>query len=347
MRIVCKTVLLISCAFASASNAQQAAPEPKRVALTDPVLIVLASKEATARIFSPEGDRLPILATLPTGQNPQDVAIARDGRLAYVTNAGDDSLTVLDLEQMAVRDTLRPSGLKSPTGIAVGADGKKLFVGSRGTNSLLVLGASGEKVSELPVQLPTSVAMSPDGKRLYVTSDSTQSVLAIDASSDKLVATIKTGRQPRGLAFSSDGKTLVITCVAQDIMHVVNTATNEIQATLGAGRAPIGAAVAPSGLFAYNTTRELQAGTVSSYISVIDLRHGNDKARKGHDIPIGTMASKVLVSDDGQFLYIAAMNPTTPSNTVIAVDLAMMELARWVDGGAGVSGMALRRGRAK
>lgn len=347
MRIVCRTLLLISWLCAAPANAQQAALEQKRVALTDPVLIVLASKESAARIFSTDGDKLPLIKTLPTGQNPQDVAITRDGRVAYVTNAADHSITVLDLEQMVVRDTLRPSGLKGPTGIAVGPDGKKLYVGSRGTHSLLVLGANGQKITELKVEDATSVVSSPDAKRVYVASDSTQSVLVLDSSSDKVVATIKTARQPRGLAFSPDGKTLVITCVAQDVMHVVNPTTNEIEATLGSGRAPISAAVSYDGRFAFNTTRELQAGTVVSNIAVVDLRRGNDKARKGHDVPIGTMASKVLLNDDGQLLYIAAANPTAPNNTIVIVDLEMMELARWVDGGAGVSGMALRRGSAK
>jgi YVTN family beta-propeller protein len=214
-------------------------------ARTDKLLIVLSPKDATAKVFLAIADRLDLLRTTPTGKGPQDVCIAPDGKTAYVANGLD--ITVTDLEHLKAAGTLAPAHLKSPTSVAITPDGKKLYVGARGSNLLLVLSPAGQVLKEIALTDPATVAIAPAARRAYVASNSTQSVLVVDTVTDEIVATIKTGRQPRGIAFTPDGKTVVITCVAHDVMLLVDAATNEVKATIGAGRSLRSAAVLPDG----------------------------------------------------------------------------------------------------
>jgi len=230
-----------------ALTAAQTATQEKLPGRTDKLLIVLSPKDATAKVFLANADRLDLLRTIPTGKGPQDVCIAPDGNTAYVANGLDDSITVIDLEHLKAAGTLAPAKLKSPTSVAITPDGKKLYVGARGSNLLLVLSPAGQVLKEIALTDPATVAIAPAARRAYVASNSTQSVLVVDTVTDEIVATIKTGRQPRGIAFTPDGKTVVITCVAHDVMHLVDAATNEVKATIGAGRSLQSAAVLPDG----------------------------------------------------------------------------------------------------
>jgi YVTN family beta-propeller protein len=318
----------------------QTAKDERLPAPTDKLLIVLSLKDATARVFLAAGDRLNLLRTIPTGKGPQDVCIAPDGKSAYVTNGLEDSITVVDLDHLKVTGKLTPANLKSPTGVAMTPDGKKLYVGARGANLLLALSPAGQVLKEIAVADPSTVAISPAGRRAYVASDSTQSVLVLDTATDAVVATIKTGRQPRGIAFTPDGKSIIITCVSHDVMHLVDAATNEVKATIGAGRSLQSAAVAPDGRLAFTVTRDVRDGGVVSAVSVVDLRGASP--RKVKDIPVGSMAYKVLVSRDGAYLYVTSTCTTNPLDNVAVIDLLTMEIARFAQGGAGAAGMALR-----
>ena len=261
----------------AAQTAQERLP-----ARTDKLLIVLSPKDATAKVFLAIADRLDLLRTIPTGKGPQDVCIAPDGNTAYVANGLDDSITVIDLEHLKAAGTLAPAHLKSPTSVAITPDGKKLYVGARGSNLLLVLSPAGQVLKEIALTDPATVAIAPAGRRAYVASNSTQSVLVVDTVTDEIVATIKTGRQPKGIAFTPDGKTVVITCVAHDVMHLVDAATNEVKATIGAGRSLQSAAVLPDGRLAFTVTRDVRDGGVYSNVFGGRLARRQPAQSQGH-----------------------------------------------------------------
>jgi YVTN family beta-propeller protein len=309
----------------------QTTKDEKLPAPTDKLLVVLSPRDATARVFRAAGDRLDLLRTVPTGKGPQDVCITPAGTTAYITNGLDDSLTVLDLHTLKATGTLAPANLKRPAGVAVTPDGKKLYVSARGAKLVLVLSPAGQVLKEIPVTDPTNVAVAPSGGRAYVANDSAQSVLVLDTVADDVVASIKTGRQRRGIALTPDGKSIVITSVSQDVMHLVSAATNEVEATIGAGRSLQSATVTPDGRLAFSVTRDVRDGGVFSNVSVVDLRNANP--RKVKDIPVGSMASKVLVSGDGAYLT----SITNPQDTVAVIDLLTMEIARFAQGGTGAT----------
>src|SRR5688500_2194080 len=93
-----------------------------------PSLLVLNKNDATLAIVDPASGRT--VATVPTGSGPHEVAVADDGRLAFVTNYGAGTAgTTLSVIDVAARKELRRvdlADLRRPHGIAV-VNGKVLF----------------------------------------------------------------------------------------------------------------------------------------------------------------------------------------------------------------------------
>ena len=65
-----------------------------------------------------------VVRRLPTGSNPAAVVVSPDGRLAYIANRLDDSLTVVDIRRLQVKSRIDLGG---PKGITALRHGEQLF----------------------------------------------------------------------------------------------------------------------------------------------------------------------------------------------------------------------------
>ncbi len=81
-------------------------------------------------------------ASILVGDNPNDIALSKDGRLAFVACADDNSVSVIDLQQRKVLETLTatlypdaPTGSTSNS-VALSADEKTLYVANADNNCL-------------------------------------------------------------------------------------------------------------------------------------------------------------------------------------------------------------------
>ena len=72
-----------------------------------------------------------LTGTIQLGHQPWHPVITPDGRLLYVGNKDDNSVSVVDLEAMAVVTTITGPGLAEPHGSAVSADGKYVYISNR------------------------------------------------------------------------------------------------------------------------------------------------------------------------------------------------------------------------
>lgn len=125
---------------------------------------------AKVRTGVPVGDRS------VGGSSPGAVVAGK--KEVFVSNAGQDSLTVLDAHTNKVKKTivLEPAksvkGLRGvlPFGMALSPDEKRLYVACSGINAVAVLDApKGQVLGYLPTAwFPARVAVSPDNKTLYV-----------------------------------------------------------------------------------------------------------------------------------------------------------------------------------
>lgn len=74
---------------------------------------------------------------MAVGTNPQCVAVAPDGRHAYVTNNGSNAVSVIDTANNHVTATV-PVG-HGPWVVVVVPDGRHAYVTNNGSNTVSVL----------------------------------------------------------------------------------------------------------------------------------------------------------------------------------------------------------------
>jgi YVTN family beta-propeller protein len=82
-----------------------------------------------------------VVATIPVGRNPQNIAWAPDGRFAYVVNQGSNTVSVIDARTYQVTATI-PTGT-GPTSIAVLPNGRQAYVSNLDSGTLTVLELTG------------------------------------------------------------------------------------------------------------------------------------------------------------------------------------------------------------
>jgi len=118
-----------------------------------------------------------ITQQITVGDNPNDMVIRRDGKFAFVANADDNSVSVIDLNKgMAVETLVATLYPDAPTGsttnaVALSPDEKTLYVANADNNCLAVFDVSkpGESTSKgfIPVGwYPTAIKTT--GKKVFV-----------------------------------------------------------------------------------------------------------------------------------------------------------------------------------
>jgi YVTN family beta-propeller protein len=97
-------------------------------------------------VFDTEKNRL--VDAIAVGDNPNDLCISRNGRTLFVTNANDNTVSVIDLSQSKVLETLNtavyPTGLSGTTSnsVALSNDDKTLYIANADNNCLAVFDVS-------------------------------------------------------------------------------------------------------------------------------------------------------------------------------------------------------------
>ncbi|MGN6166060.1 MAG: beta-propeller fold lactonase family protein [Flavisolibacter sp.] len=114
---------------------------------------------------------------ISVGDNPNEMVLSGNGRYLFVCNANDNSVSVIDVQQQTVIETLNaapypnaPSG-STTNGLALSGDGKTLYVANADNNCIAVFDVAwpGRSTAKgfIPVGwYPTSIKMI--GKKLWV-----------------------------------------------------------------------------------------------------------------------------------------------------------------------------------
>nr|MBA4141314.1 YncE family protein [Segetibacter sp.] len=111
------------------------------------------------------------------GDNPNEMVLSKNGRFAYVCNGNENTVSVIDLDNNLVIETLNsalypdaPNG-STPNGLALSADEKTLYIANATNNCLAVFDVSKQGMSKaegfIPVGwYPTNVKVI--GKNIWV-----------------------------------------------------------------------------------------------------------------------------------------------------------------------------------
>jgi YVTN family beta-propeller protein len=101
-------------------------------------------------------------AKIPVGTSPRGVAVAPDGKRAYVANVISNNVSVIDTATNTMVGTPIPVG-DSPSLVAVAPDGKHAYVTNLASNNVSVIDtASGAVAATVPVgSNPVGVGIVP------------------------------------------------------------------------------------------------------------------------------------------------------------------------------------------
>jgi len=152
-------------------------------------------------ILPPVGDW--VMSNISVGQRDEGFDVSPDGKEAWIANAGDGTVSVVDLAEKRVTATLQVD-VKSANRLKFTPDGKRVLISTLGGADLVVIDAARHKVEKrVPVgHGAAGILVQPDGKRAYVACTPDDNVAVIDLSTLTVAGHIEAGGNPDGLAWA-------------------------------------------------------------------------------------------------------------------------------------------------
>ncbi len=140
---------------------------------------------------------------IPVGHGSEGFDITPDGKTAWVANAQDGTISVVDLDAKKVTATLA-ADVRSANRIKFTTDGKLALVSLLGSPDLVILDVATQKVvKRLPIgHGAAGILIDPGGARAYVSCGPDNYVAVIDLKTLAVAGHIDAGGNPDGLAWA-------------------------------------------------------------------------------------------------------------------------------------------------
>jgi YVTN family beta-propeller protein len=144
---------------------------------------------------------------IPVGRGAEGFDVSPDGKEIWVANAGDGSVSIIDVAAKAVTQTI-PAEATSANRLKFTPNGKFVFIaGQAGADgaAVTVIDAATRKVTKRITvgRGAEGIQMQPDGARVYVACSPDNYVAVIDPATFAVVGRIEAGGNPDGLAWAS------------------------------------------------------------------------------------------------------------------------------------------------
>src|SRR5436189_4149076 len=125
------------------------------------------------------------------GSDPEQFAISRDGKFAFIANEDDATASIVDLESGQSRGKIKVS--EEPEGVGVNPSNGEVYVTCEEKGEVFAIDPDQQRVmAKIDTGgRPRSIAFLPDGSRAYVACENGGYVAVIDAKSHKLISKIQ------------------------------------------------------------------------------------------------------------------------------------------------------------
>ena len=344
-------VLLLSAAVLGAC-ASSGGVERRVAALPSLHLLVLNKGAATATIIDPGTGA--VLASMPTGQGPHEVAVSPDGNTAVISNYGTpdapgSTLTVLDLTTRRAVATIDLAPHRRPHGVAWLPDNRRVAVTLETDSLLAIVDVPGGRIERtVPTRQGGShmLRVNGDGTYAYVANIGSGSVTMIDLAGRYVLRTVPTGAGAEGLALTPDGAELWVANRADDAVTILDAQTMAVRDTLHSAAFPIRIAFTPDGATALVTNA--QSGAVRLFDVASGDSLGTVTIRADSSATLGTMLGRafgqgtgvpigLVVSRDGRRAYVSSANV----DAITVIDIRSRRIVGFLPTGREPDGLAL------
>jgi len=293
-----------------------------------------ADPAVAGKAFSWTGPPSPSLPPkIYVGDNPRGIAVSPNGRKLYVTNASENTVSVIDLTTGV--EIRRITGVgPTPVDVAFTPDSAKAFVTNEVGRSVSVIDAVNDNVIGKIIGLapnPEEVAVTPDGRYAYVAHWSFSPVTRIDTSDFSAVRILSPQRPLQGIALHPVESLTYVTYYTFYWGQAVGVLDNDsrLQATWSGPDLNWSAALAFGNRYLFVANPRDGVNTVTAY----DTLTGQTAAI----LPGGGSPRGVAASPDGSRVYVA--NLTGDSVTVI--DASSLSIIDTIPAGDGAYDVAL------
>ncbi len=257
------------------------------------------------------------------------------GPLAYASNEGSGTVSVIDTATDTVKATLRVG--KKPRGIALSADGKRLYLSDQELDALVVVDTAkgtepapraARKISRSHLPLARRAA----GSRVMIEEDN--EVAIDDTTTLEVKSRINTrGKNPDHAVWSPDGHWLYVSAENADSVDIIDVAAGAIVKSLVVGLRPRGIGFLPDGSRAY------VAAEAAGVVAVVDVA----KQEVIGSIKAGLRSNGIVVHPDGKRVFVTSGG----NGTVQVLDVASGTFVREIEVGKRPWNMALTPDGAK
>ncbi|MCL7979189.1 MAG: YncE family protein [marine benthic group bacterium] len=275
-----------------------------------------------------------VLATLPTGDGPHEVALSPDGTTAVITDYGGRtpgrSLTVVHVPSLSVIGTIDLGAYERPHGIAFLPDSGRVLVTSESTGSVVVVDVNSGRVTGA---LPTSqrgshmLALPGPAARVWTSNIRDGTVSEIDMASGTTSRIIPVAEQPEAIGVTPDGAEVWVGSNAAGTVSVVDAMDGSVATALEGFHWPYRVAFTPDG------TRALIPDLRAEELRIVDRATRAEL----HRIDLsGGAPQGVIVTPDGT----TAFQSLSARGEVLAIDLESGEIRGVLKAGQGPDGLA-------
>ena len=306
---------------------------PLAAASPSPALLVLNKEDANLAIVDPATKQ--VVARIPTGEGPHEMAVSSDGRLAFVANYGSktpgSTLSVFDLVAQKELHRVDLGPLRRPHGIYV-ADGKVYFTAE--VNKLI--GRYDPVSNQVDWLLGTGqnsthmVMVSKDSDHIYTANISSNSISIFDrvpGSAAWNQTVVPVGKGPEGMDLSADGKQLWTAHSQDGGVSVIDLATRRVIETFNVGT---------------QRSNRIKLTLDGKLILISDLQAGElvvlDAAthKQIRRMKLGKSPEGILLEPTGARAYLAVNG----DNRIDILNLKTLEIEGKLETGNGPDGMA-------
>ncbi len=215
-------------------------PSPDLLAGVEGTLVVVNKGANSVSIV--DVSEISIVATLPTGQGPHEVALSSDGRTAVVTDYGNQTggrtLTVIDVAGLRVSHTINLGAHTRPHGIAFLPGDQHVAVTTEGSAHVLIVRVdSGDIENELPTvgQVSHMLAIPAIPSLIYTSDIGDGTVTELDITSGGVARKFNVPVTPEAIGVTPDGTEVWVGSNDLGLVSVIDTGSGAVNSGVLSG----------------------------------------------------------------------------------------------------------------
>jgi len=296
-------------------------------------LLVLNKADSNLAFVDPAS--LQVIARIPTGNAPHEVAVSTDGRIALVANYGTgpepgSTISIIDIAGRKELKRLSLPLLRPHGTFAIGSHIYFTAEGSRVVARYDVSSGAIDWISGTGANVTHMVVVMPDEKKIYTANIGSDSVSVLDLSNAPRAVALKqiaVGKGPEGIDLSPDAKQIWVSHRGDGALSIIDTSTDTVTQTVTTGTK-----MANRVKFTLDGKRVLVSDPPSNAVLVLDA--ASHQVVKKIDTEAGP--SGILIAPDGKRAFIACSN----AGKVQVLDLGSLTITGSVATGNQPDGMA-------